>query len=55
MLGLETRDGELRLDPHVPEEIGRIRIRRLHALGSEWEIAAAGSEGEVRRAEREPA
>jgi len=24
-------------------------------LGSEWEIAAAGSEGEVRRAEREPA
>ncbi len=24
MLGLEARDGELRLDPHVPEAIGRI-------------------------------
>jgi glycogen debranching enzyme len=51
MLGLEARDGELRLDPCVPAEIGRIRVRRLHALGSEWEIEAVGSVGKVRRAE----
>ena len=48
MLGLEARDGELRLDPHVPEEIGRIVIRRLHAFGSDWDLDAAGTEGTVR-------
>jgi glycogen debranching enzyme len=55
MLGLEARDGELRLDPHVPEEVGRIRIRRLHAFGADWDVEAVGSEGEVRRVEGEPA
>jgi glycogen debranching enzyme len=49
MLGLEARDGELRLDPHVPEQIGRIVIRRLHAFGSDWDLDAAGTEGTVRR------
>jgi glycogen debranching enzyme len=49
MLGLEARDGELRLAPHVPEEIGRIVIRRLHAFGSDWDLDAAGTEGTVRR------
>jgi glycogen debranching enzyme len=53
MLGLAARDGELRLDPHVPEEIGRICVRRLHALGAEWEVEAVGNEGEVRRLEAE--
>jgi glycogen debranching enzyme len=55
MLGLEARDGELRLDPRVPEEIGRICIRRLHALGAEWEVEAIGAEGDVHRAKSEPA
>ena len=55
MLGLDARDGELRLDPHVPDEIGRICVRRLHALGAEWEVEAVGSEGEVRRLEPETA
>jgi glycogen debranching enzyme len=55
MLGLEARDGELRLDPRVPEEIGRISIRRLHAFGTEWDVDALGAEGEVRRAAGEPA
>jgi glycogen debranching enzyme len=48
MLGLDPGDGELRLDPHVPAEIGRIRIRGLHAFGAEWDVEAAGAEGEVR-------
>jgi glycogen debranching enzyme len=51
MLGLEARDGELRLDPRVPEEVGRIWIRRLHAFGAEWDVEAAGAEGVVRRGE----
>jgi glycogen debranching enzyme len=53
MLGLEARDGELRLDPHVPEEIGRICIRRLHAFGAEWDLEAVGGEGDVHRADGE--
>ncbi|HEX5799283.1 MAG TPA: glycogen debranching N-terminal domain-containing protein [Gaiellaceae bacterium] len=55
MLGLAAGDGELRLDPRVPEEIGRICVRRLHAFGAEWEVEAAGTDGEVRRIETETA
>ncbi len=55
MLGLEARDGELRVDPRVPKEIGRIRIRRLHAFGAEWDIEAVGVEGDAHRCEGEPA
>lgn len=47
ILGLEARDGELRLDPRVPEELGRIVVRRLHAFGTEWDVEAAGAEGIV--------
>jgi glycogen debranching enzyme len=53
MLGLEARDGELHLDPRVPEEFGRICVHRLHAFGEEWEVEAIGAEGDVRRAEGE--
>lgn len=49
MLGLAARDGELVLDPQVPEEIGRIVLRQVHAFGKEWEVEAAGADGEVRR------
>jgi hypothetical protein len=45
MLGLEARDGELRLDPRVPEQIGRICVQRLHAFGAEWDVEAVGTEG----------
>jgi hypothetical protein len=55
MLGLEARDGELRLDPRVPEEIGHICIRRLHAFGAEWDVEALGAEGDVRRSAGEHA
>jgi glycogen debranching enzyme len=51
MLGLEARSGELRLDPQVPEEIGHIRIHRLHAFGAEWDVEAGGTGGDVRRAD----
>jgi glycogen debranching enzyme len=50
MLGLDARNGQLRLDPHVPEEIGHIRIRRLHAFGTEWDVEAMGAEGQARPA-----
>jgi glycogen debranching enzyme len=49
MLGLDARDGELRLDPAVPAEIGRIAIRGLHAFGCQWDVEAAGSAGTISR------
>jgi glycogen debranching enzyme len=52
MLGLAPSDGTLQLDPCVPDAIGRIVIRRLHAFGTEWDVEASGAEGEVRRAAR---
>jgi glycogen debranching enzyme len=50
MLGLDTSDGALKLDPCVPDEIGRIVLRRLHAFGTEWDVEASGFVGEVRAA-----
>jgi glycogen debranching enzyme len=49
MLGLEARDGRLRLDPHVPAELGRICVRRLHACGATWDLEAAGDHAGIRR------
>jgi glycogen debranching enzyme len=48
MLGLDARDGAIRLDPNVPDEIGRIAIRGLSAFGSRWDIEAIGTKGNVR-------
>ena len=50
MLGLEAHEGELRLDPVVPAEIGGIAIRGLHALGHDWDIEATGRAGKITRA-----
>jgi glycogen debranching enzyme len=50
MLGEEVRDGEIRLEPHIPEQIGRIKMRRLHALGKLWDIEAIGDKAHVRLA-----
>ena len=50
MLGLEARDGQLTLDPDLPDEIGRIAIRGLQAFGSRWDIEAIGRNGHVRLA-----
>jgi glycogen debranching enzyme len=48
MLGLEARDGRLTLDPHVPDEIGRICVSRVPAFGTHWDIEAIGTNGHVR-------
>jgi glycogen debranching enzyme len=50
MLGLDARDGEISLDPHIPEEIGRLVIHRLHAFGMDWDVEATGASGQVRPA-----
>ena len=50
MLGSQIRDGAIHLDPHVPKEIGRIKLSRVHALGQLWDIEANGNKGFVRLA-----
>jgi glycogen debranching enzyme len=48
LLGEEVRDGEIWLEPRIPEEIGRIKMRRVHALGKLWDIEAIGDKSYVR-------
>ena len=50
MLGLEARNREIHLDPHVPDEIGRIQIRNMPAFGAHWDVEANGTRGFVRLA-----
>ena len=50
MLGLEARDRTIHLDPHVPDEIGRIQIRNMPAFGARWDVEANGSRSFVRLA-----
>jgi glycogen debranching enzyme len=47
MLGLEVIDGTVKLDPVVPDTIGRIRVSGLEAVGARWNIEAIGSKGHV--------
>jgi glycogen debranching enzyme len=49
MLGLAPRDGELRADPDLPNQVGRVRVRRIPALGARWDVEAAGRTGMVGR------
>jgi glycogen debranching enzyme len=49
MLGLAARNGELHIDPHVPDEIGRISIHGLHAVDAYWEVEATGADGRLSR------
>ncbi len=50
MLGLDASEGEIRLDPHVPDEIGRIAVHDLSAFGTKWDLEAVGRKGYVRLA-----
>jgi hypothetical protein len=47
MLGLEADDGFLTVDPSLPEEIGRIAIKGIHAFGRRWTVEAEGTSGSV--------
>ena len=50
MLGLEARDGQVTLDPSLPDEIGRVLISGLRAFGTHWDVEANGRSGHVRPA-----
>jgi glycogen debranching enzyme len=50
MLGLEARNGQVTLDPALPDEIGRVSISGLRAFGTHWDLEANGRSGHVRLA-----
>jgi glycogen debranching enzyme len=54
MLGLQARDGEVTLDPAIPDEIGRVRVEGLRAFGVRWDVEAVGTNGYVRLSRRQP-
>jgi glycogen debranching enzyme len=49
MLGIGVHDGELVVDPFIPDSVGRIRISGIHAFGTRWDVDAKGREGSVSR------
>jgi glycogen debranching enzyme len=51
MLGWQVRDDrQIHLEPRIPEQLGRIKLSRVHALGHLWDIEAIGNKGYVRLA-----
>jgi glycogen debranching enzyme len=51
MLGISVQDGRLQIDPAIPAEVGRIRIRGMRAFGKRWDVEAEGTKGEVRESD----
>jgi glycogen debranching enzyme len=47
MLGLDARDGHVRVDPAVPEELGEVFVHGMHAFGSHFDVHASGTHGAV--------
>jgi glycogen debranching enzyme len=48
MLGLRAKNGEVTIDPQVPEEMGRVFVHGMHAFGTHWDLEATGAKGSVR-------
>ena len=53
MLGSRPVTAGFGLDPHVPEEIGRISVRGAEGMRSGMGLDAAGGDVDLRRAEGE--
>ena len=47
MLGMEPEDGKLGCDPRVPEEMGRLHLRGVHAFGDRFDVWGRGTSGDV--------
>ncbi|MFB3738729.1 MAG: glycogen debranching N-terminal domain-containing protein [Candidatus Velamenicoccus archaeovorus] len=47
LLGVDVRDGEVVCDPHVPEQLGRVRLHGIHALGGHVDVEGTGTRGKV--------
>jgi hypothetical protein len=47
---MDARDGQVTLDPDVPEQVGRVFIHNLIAFGQRWDIEVLGTTGSIRLA-----
>ncbi|MBM0256403.1 glycogen debranching N-terminal domain-containing protein [Micromonospora sp. 4G55] len=47
MVGHDVKDGQLVIDPNIPDQIGYINFIGMHAFGKRWRIEAAGTTGQV--------
>ncbi len=50
ILGIEPREGKVEIDPLVPKRCGSIAFSGVHAFGSQYDIVADESSGQVSRA-----
>ncbi len=48
MLGLRAEGGAVIADPHLPDDIGLVRVHRLSAFGARWELEAVGTKSSIR-------
>lgn len=48
MLGVRASGGEIIADPHLPDEIGHVRVSRISAFGARWELEAIGTKTSIR-------
>jgi glycogen debranching enzyme len=47
MLGVDIRDGGVTCDPHLPPELGRVRLHGIHAFGGHVDVEGTRSTGRV--------
>jgi glycogen debranching enzyme len=47
MLGLEPEGGKLSCDPRIPQEMGRVHLRGVHAFGERFDVWGRGTAGDV--------
>jgi hypothetical protein len=50
-MGLDVKDGEAVIDPLLPESLGRMGLKGIHAAGQLWKVEAEGSWGELTKME----
>jgi glycogen debranching enzyme len=51
-LGIEPRNGRLTVDPVVPEALGRVHLKGIHAAGRQWDVKAWKTTGSVHQGGR---
>jgi hypothetical protein len=51
-MGLDVKDGKAVIDPLLPESLGRLGLKGIHAAGKLWKVEAEGSRGEINELSR---
>ncbi|MGS2619873.1 amylo-alpha-1,6-glucosidase [Micromonospora sp. LZ34] len=54
LLGYDVRGDRIILDPHIPEQLGRIMLSGARAFGRRWDLEAIGTNSHVRLSSTAP-